>query len=467
MSKVGASSPTVIRFGVFEADLLSGELRKAGSRVPLQEQPFRVLVLLLRRSGEVVSREELQQALWSGDTFVDFEHGVNVAIARLREALGDEAGRPRFIETLPRRGYRFVAPVMPQPTDADAATGAAAAARSRWVRQTALAAAAVGALALGGGAAIWRFNTNRPVSVTERDTILITDFVNHTGDDVFDGTLKQALTIQLEQTPYLNVLSRERVRNTLRQMTRSPDDRVAGEMARELCQRAGAHILINGTIARIGMRHIIGLEAVTCESGETIASEQNEAPDREHVLDALGTAVAPLRQRLGESQATLGRFNRPLRDATTGSLNALKAFTIAEETREQRGELQAEPFYRRAIDLDPQLAMAHARLSAIYRNTSRSEQMRRAAELAFALRDRVTERERLYIELRFCGAGLSPELNCFQNLAELWKRTYRRDWVPYQALCFSYNDGGDFEKGRRMGSRPCGWARRTTSLMQV
>ena len=436
-----AGRSAILRFGVFDVDLRSGELRKAGLRVPLQEQPFRILARLLDTPGELVTRDELRQLLWADDTFVDFEHGLNVAIKRLRDALGDAPDGPRFIETLPRRGYRFIAPVLATDGGSPAAPAYSSTRRrvAMWSSAAALAIAA-GALAVVAGRHAASGAAIRP------QKILIADFVNRTHDDVFDGTLRQALTVALEQSPSFVVVSRERVRDLLRQMT-TPDAPVVAGVALEACQRAGAHASVNGTIAALGTRYVVSLDAVDCASRETIATDQAQAERREHVLDALGGAASRLRVRLGESAATRTRFDRPLREATTSSLEALQAFSVAEDTREAKGDLAGEPFYRRALERDPEFAMAHARLSGIYANTGRVDDMNEATRRAYAGRSRVTEREQLYIDLRYCAAGMSGKApGCLLEVPELWKRTYPLDWAPRQTIAFwTERLGGDLD----------------------
>src|SRR6266851_5993491 len=224
-----ARSPAILRFGVFEVELRSGELRKQGVRIKLQDQPFQVLIVLLQRPGEVVTREELRNQNWPADTFVDFDNSLNTAINKLRDALGDSADNPRFIETVPRRGYRFIAPVnsdhqreLPAPT----------------VRRKIAAAVAVAVLMAGGvvGALLWRSRQERRLTV--KDTIVLGDFANSTGDPVFDGTLRQGLSVQLEQSPFLNLLSEEGIHQTLRMMGQPANTRLTPEVTREVCQRA-------------------------------------------------------------------------------------------------------------------------------------------------------------------------------------------------------------------------------------
>src|SRR6266853_6748756 len=199
----------IVRFGTFEVDVRAGELRKQGVRVKLQEQPFHVLIVLLQCAGEVVTREELRNQNWPADTFVDFDNSLNTAINKLREALGDSADNPRFIETLPRRGYRFIVPVISDQQEEQAISNA------RWKLVVPMAIVVVAAVAVTAGS-IWRVRQAR--RLTERDTIVLADFANSTADRVFDDTLKQGLRVQLEQSPFLNVLSDQKVGDVLQMM---------------------------------------------------------------------------------------------------------------------------------------------------------------------------------------------------------------------------------------------------------
>jgi tetratricopeptide (TPR) repeat protein len=288
------------------------------------------------------------------------------------------------------------------------------------------------------------FHPARAPALTERDTVLVADFVNTTGDPVFDGTLTQALTIDLEQSPFLSIISRDRVRQTLSLMTRSPDERVVGPVAREVCQRVGAAVSINGSVASIGGHYLVALEAPNCQSGERVTSDQAEAVDREHVLKTLDAVASRLRQKLGESLSTIRRFDTPIQQATMSSLEALKAYQVGEDTRARKGDSASIPFFERAIELDPNFAMAYARLSAVYGNLGRIEKMNTYVKEAYARRERVSELERLYIDGRHCL--VTSDASCYANVHELWKRTYPRDWTPYNNLCNTYNTQGRYEE---------------------
>src|SRR5438309_3303121 len=347
----------ILRFGVFEVDVRAGEVHKQGARIKLQERPFHVLTVLLQRPGEVVTREELRSQSWPADTFVDFDNSLNTAINKLREALGDSADNPRFIETLPLRGYRFIAPVTGgDETGRGTAAGVSAAVAPRGRKIIVAVAAVVLAAAIAGGL-LWR--TRQAQHLTEKDTIVLGDFANSTGDAVFDGTLREGLSVQLEQSPFLSLVSEEGIHQTLRMMERPANTRLTPEITREVCQRTSSAAALDGSIAMIGTRYTLILKAVNCAKGDLMASTEAQANDKSHVLDALGKAASEMRRKLGESLSTLQKYNTPLEQATTPSLEALQAYTLGGKS----GDFPtAIPFLQRAIQLDPDFAMAYDQL---------------------------------------------------------------------------------------------------------
>jgi tetratricopeptide (TPR) repeat protein len=230
-------------------------------------------------------------------------------------------------------------------------------------------------------------------SLTERDTVLITDFVNTTGDTVFDGALKQALAVQLEQSPFLNIFSEERIRQTLRYMERSPDERITPQIAREICQRQGIKAMITGSISSLGRHYVIGLEAVNAQTGDVITRQQVEAEKKEQVLRMLGQTASKFREKLGESLPSIQKFDAPIEQATTSSLEALKSYSLGHEQHNKGDDLEAIPLLRSAVELDPDFALAYAELSLAYRNTAQLGPAAEYAKKAFELRDRVSERE--------------------------------------------------------------------------
>ena len=419
-------------------DLRAGELRKQGVRIKLQEQPFHVLTALLRQPGEVVTREELRNQNWSADTFVDFDNSLNTAINKLREALGDSADSPRFIETLPRRGYRFIAPVNGADGAArGAATGVSTAARTRSRKIVVAATIAVLAAGIAGGL-LWRARQAR--HLTEKDTIVLGDFANSTGDAVFDGTLREGLSVQLAQSPFLSLVSEEGIHQTLRMMERSANIRLTPEITREVCQRTSSAAALDGSIALIGTRYTLILKAVNCVTGDLLASTEAQASDKSHVLDALGKAASEMRRRLGESLSTVQKFNTPLEQATTSSLEALQAYNFGSNTDDSAA---AFAFYQRAIQLDPNFAMAYWALANSTADTAVSA---RSARKAFELRAGLSEREKLHIEILYYYS-VTGDLMKARRSCEIGAQMYPRDSIFLGYLPKFSNALGEYEAG--------------------
>jgi eukaryotic-like serine/threonine-protein kinase len=309
--------------------------------------------------------------------------------------------------------------------------------RKRWY----IAAAALLAVAIGVGGF---FYTRSARTLTEKDSILLTDFVNTTGDAVFDDTLKQALAVQLEQSPYLNVFPQERVRDTLKFMGRSPDERLTPDLARDVCQREGIKAVLNGAISSIGTQYVVDVNAVNCQTGDTLAHEQVSADKKEQVLGAVGKAASSLRSKLGESLASVQKFDAPVEEATTSSLEALKAFSLGEEERAKANEFAAIPLYRHAVELDPNFAIAYARMGQAYANTGQIGPAIENTKLAFERRERTSELEKLYISTHYYDI-VTGESDKSTEAYQLWKRTYPRDSIPTNNLAANYAAQGKYE----------------------
>ncbi|MCH7986712.1 MAG: tetratricopeptide repeat protein, partial [Acidobacteria bacterium] len=292
-------------------------------------------------------------------------------------------------------------------------------------------------------AVFWQFRSAQ--ALTESDFILLTDFVNTTGDSVFDGTLKQALAIKLEESPFLNIVPDQRVREALRLMDRSPDQRITGTVGQEICLRENIKAMMTGQIAPLGSRYVLTLSAVNCATGDSLAREQVEAESKEEVLSALGSAASRLRGKLGESLASIEALDTPLEQATTTSLEALKAFTLGAEQRAKGIEEESIPLFKRAIELDPNFAVAYARLGAVYGNMGEWENAIEYKKKAFQLKDRVSEPEKLYITAHYYGT-VTGEIDKEVETYQLWKRTYPRDWTPPNNLAVLYGDTGEHDK---------------------
>jgi len=412
----------ILRFGVFEVDVRSGELRKQGVRVKLQEQPFQVLTVLLQCPGEVVTREELRNQNWPADTFVDFDNSLNTAINKLREALGDSADNPRFIETLPRRGYRFIAQVTGlDGVTRETAAGVTAAALPPRPKIVVTAVIVVLAAGIGGGL-LWRART--APRLTEKDTIVLGDFTNSTGDAVFDGTLREGLSVELEQSPFLSLVSEEGIRRTLQMMERPANTQVTPEITREVCQRTNSAAALDGSIALIGNRYNLILKAVNCANGDLLASTEAQANDKSHVLDALGKVASEMRRRLGESLSTVQKYNTPLEQATTSSLEALQAYSLG-----TKADLSAcVPLFQRAIHLDPNFAMAYEQLGGVYQAIGETVRGVEVTRKAFELRGRMSELEKLGVEGDYYRVVTRNLIDARQSYA-LGEQIYPRD--PY------------------------------------
>ena len=461
MEQQGATR-RIIRFGAYEADLREASLTKAGIRIRLQEQPFQILVLLLERPGQIVTREEIRQKLWSDDTFVEFDDALNTAVRKLRSALNDSADNPRFLETVPRRGYRFVAPIslLPElnvnlgPVDSNIADSASApipeVARSEargplragWPRWTWI---GIAVLALAAIAGVYRYNSRSRFQITAKDTVVLADFVNTTGEAVFDDALRQGLEVGLKQSPLVQVLSDRKIVVILKQMGRASDARISGRTAIDVCQRTGSKVTVQGSIASLGATYLIGLAAIRCDNGQPIANEQVEARRKEDVVDPLGRASARLRARLGESLPSIQKYNAPLEQATTPSLDALNAYGMALSTWDQKGDDASLPFFKKAIELDPNFAMAYGAIATIYHNKGESALARENTAKAYELRDRVTEAERLAIESRYF-LYVPGDLEKASQVFEVWARNYPALVTPLSQLGSTQANLGRYEQ---------------------
>jgi DNA-binding winged helix-turn-helix (wHTH) protein/tetratricopeptide (TPR) repeat protein len=485
----------LLRFGVFELSLDTQELRKSGRSIKLPPQPFRLLALLASRAGQLVTREEIQQQLWGQETYVDFEHGMNKCIQQIRTALGDNADNPLYIETLPRQGYRFVAPVVskiipaPLPKLIESHSGehhvpimvadsagapasvAAAVAPSyppeerhkaavlapdlevfpvrdsrAWVRRIPLAwgGASLVLVALIGGGLYWRSHKAR--ALTEKDTIVLAEFDNKTGDAVFDRTLREGLSAQLEQSPFLNLLSDQRISETLALMAQPKDARLTSGLAREVCIRTGSAVTLDGAITMLGEDYVVGLKAVNCHNGEDVAPvEQFTVARKEKILPALGKAATQIRRKLGESPVSVQQYDVPADNVTTPSLEALQAYTLGDQKVNNSDCPAAVPLLQRAISLDTNFAMAYAKLATCYNDLGQSTPAIENVRKAHQLLDRVSAREKFAIAADYEDVA-TGNLDAARKNNELWAQTYPRDITPLTSLSDEYLLVGDYEK---------------------
>ncbi len=289
------------------------------------------------------------------------------------------------------------------------------------------------------------FRAARATRITGKDSVLLADFINTTGDPVFDGTLKQALAVQLEQSPFLNLLPESKIREGLRFMGRSPDERLTNDVAREICLRQNVKAMLTGTIASLGNHYVITLGAINPQNGDSLAREQVEADSKEGVLKALDKAASNLRQKLGESLASVNQFATPLEQATTSSLEALQAYSLGHEAHQKTNDDAAIPYLKRAVELDPNFAMAYATLGVAESNLGRVTDSSKALTQAYQLRDRTSEREKLYIQAHYYDE-VTLDFDKTIQVYDAWRQTYPRDTLPLDNLSLLYSETGQFDK---------------------
>lgn len=481
------SAPSRARFGPYAADFRERVLRKDGRLIKLQAKPLAVLQLLVRRQGEIVSREELRHALWPGDVFVDFDKNLGIAIAKLRAALGDSANSPRYIETVPRRGYRFLAPVevvaqaslpieppgrgevpssalsnaapatLPsrivgsggfqtrpyQPATGNGKRSAFPFAEHRafW---TGAATGVAAVLALLAPVAFWPGKSKPAPKRVE--TIVLGDFRNSTPDAVFDTALRQGLWSQLEQSPDLHLLSNTRIRRTLALMERPANTFLSPGVARRVCERNDGAATIGGSISRMGNQYVIGLSAVACPTGSVLAEEEVTAGHKSRILAALYKASKTMRQKLGESLASVRKYSAPLEDVTTNSLHALQAYSIGYHILTGNNDSHpAIPFFLRAVRLDPNFAMAYAMLGKSYQADQQESLGAEYFTKAYRLRRHASAPERFLIEAYY-ELIARGDLPAAEGIFKVWARTYPADYLPHAALGTIYVDLGEFRR---------------------
>ena len=466
-------------FHEYELDDLNFCLSRDGQRVPLEPKSMRVLLLLVSKSGKLLEKNVILEAVWR-DTFVE-ETTLTRAIALIRKQLGDDPRSARFIETVPTLGYRFIAPVKvqqaikepaaskplveaPDPSATVAAGLPASLPASQPPVQTEVAkipqskrhvftifslgvATTFLILAVTVGSFRW-IRRNTPV-LTETDTVLLDDFRNSTGDAVFDDTLRQGLIVQLEQSPFLNLVPEEQIQQTLGLMGQSPSVARIVELSHQLCQRMGAAAILDGSIARLGDQYVLGLRATQCQTGALIDAEQVQVARKEELLDALSQIASKFRTRVGESLASVKNRDIPLAEATTPSLEALKAYSAGVRALSSSGSFTALPFFRRATELDPQFSIAHAWLGRMYGDLGQDDLSVLSARRAFQLRDHASERERFFIDASY-DILVTGDLAKAQEVCEAWVQAYPRDSSPHGFLSgLIYPPFGRYEDARR------------------
>jgi eukaryotic-like serine/threonine-protein kinase len=427
--------PNLYRFDDVEIDLRNFRLLKAGKVVPVEPKALNLLVFLVENRGRLVEKRELFNAIWN-EAFVT-DSVLTRVIAQLRKTLGDNAKEARYIETVPTLGYRFIANLEveepeevkgPEPTRPAEGVPPSSNPTLKSARWGAIVAATVLIIGLAVGA--WLFLTHKAHVLTDKDTIVLSEFENTTGDAVFNGTLRQGLSIQLEQSPFLSIISDEQVQRTLQMMGQKPDAKLTPQIARELCRRAGSAEVLDGSIAQIGSQYLLTVRAVNCASGESLASTEAQAGDKNHVLDALGKIASDIRNKLGESLSTVQKFDTPLEQATTPSLEALEAFSTGRRVLFTTGFAATIPFFKHAVELDPNFALAYAWLGRVYGDIGEPGIAADDTRKAYELRDRTSEAEKYFISANF-HLEVTGNMQDAEQTCELWIQAYPREELPH------------------------------------
>ena len=389
--------------------------------------------MLVRHSQEIVTKDDLLKAVWP-DTFVE-EGNLSRNIFMLRKALGESPQEHKYILTVPGKGYRLaenVRLVADQEFSLVAANRTKVKVEVEEKRPLKWAIAAVAIVLVAAGIGIWRMLRPRQV-LSAKDTVVLAELANSTGDPVFDETLRQGMAVQLEQSPYLSLISDRRIRHTLGLMGMPGDSKLTPEVAHGVCARTGSAAVLEGSIARLGSEYVLGLRTRSCRTGETLDDEMAQAARKEDVLNALTQIAIRFRKRVGESLATIDEHNTPLAEATTSSLEALEAYTTAWKVHFASGAMASMPFFKRAVEMDPNFAMAHAALGRIYQDVDESDLSAESLSRAWQLRERTSDREKFFITANY-EALVTGNMEQARQTCETWARTYPRDPLPTTML---------------------------------
>jgi eukaryotic-like serine/threonine-protein kinase len=440
------------RFDGFELD--DRELRLSEDGTPVQVEPkvLRLLVYLIENRNRLVRKQELLDAVWQ-DAMVT-ENALTRAVGLLRKALNEDTHNPRYLETVPTAGYRFVANVtvaeenpaarpapQAQPITAPAEHRVGTRMPKRWI----VASVVLIAILIVG---IFVYRHHGKKILTEKDTIVLADFDNSTGDPVFDATLRRGMAVQLEQSPFLSLIPDDRIQQVLREMSQPSDARLTPAIAREICERTSSAAVLEGSIAPFGTQYVLGLRAKDCQSGKVLAEEQVQAARKEDVLHALDQIAGKFRTQVGESLASVEKYDTPLVEATTSSLEALKAFSLGVNKVSAGANTESLPFFSRAVELDPNFAAAYGAMSAVYFIQREPGLAAENIRKAYDLRDKVSERERLGIEAQYYWRG-TGELEKAISSIDLYQQTYPRDSSPHNALGNLYVRLGNDERAEQ------------------
>ncbi len=432
-------------FGSFRVDPDKELLLRGSETIPLTPKTFQILLVLVRHSMEIVTKDDLMKMVWP-DTFVE-EANLSRNIFLLRKALGESPQDHHYIVTVPGRGYRFAEDVHlvqeHELTIIAASHSKLQVEVSETKRWRGIAVAAI--LGFVATMATLRVVVRRPPVLTEKDTVVLANFANSTGDPVFDGTLRQGLSVELEQSPFLSFVSEYRIQQTLGLMGRSSDAPLTPEVAREVCERTGSGAVLEGSIATLGSQYVLGLRAKDCRTGDVLDEEQAQVPRKEEVLHALDQIATKFRTRIGESLTSVRNHYTPLAEATTSSLEALRAYSKGWQLvySNQPGAI---PLFTKAVEIDPQFAMAHAALGLMYGHTGESALATEQTAKAYALRDRASEREKYFIAAYYEGRATGNQEKA-EQICQVWSRSYPRDVTPHAFLSgFVYTGLAKYER---------------------
>jgi DNA-binding winged helix-turn-helix (wHTH) protein/tetratricopeptide (TPR) repeat protein len=433
-------------FGPFRVDPEKETVVRAGELVSITPKTFQILLVLIRNSREIVTKDDLMKTVWP-DTFVE-EANLSRNIFMLRKALGETAQDHRYIVTIPGQGYRLAEDVRLVPEQELTLVAASHSLVKVEVKETKpwwwIAAAAV--LLAAAGVGVWRYISLRRAVLSATDTVVLADFVNATGDAVFDETLRRGLAIQLEQSPFLSLISDQRIQHTLRLMGRPANARLTPEVARGICERTGSAAVLDGSIAPIGSQYVLELRAKSCRSGEILDQEQMQAAKKDAVLNALGQMASRFRKRVGESLTTITQRNTPLAEATTPSLEALEAYSTGWKLHTTTGTMAALSFMQRAVEIDPNFALAHSTLGREYANLDEFGLSLESTTRAWQLREHTSDREKFFIDANYQILA-TRNLEQARQTCEAWARAYPRDPVPFTMLAgFPSKGEGRYEQ---------------------
>jgi eukaryotic-like serine/threonine-protein kinase len=433
-------------FGPFRVDADNEVLLRDGQPVTLTPKAFQILLVLVRRSGEIATKDEIMKSVWP-DTFVE-ETNLTRNIFSIRRALGG-GSESQYILTVSGKGYRLAekaVPVLPTELNVVSAVRSTVEVEVHEERKKGrLGWIAVAATIVLAGAVAGYVSLQRSPGMTETDTLVIADFSNGTHDPVFDQTLTQGLAVQLEQSPFLQIVSDQRVQHTLQLMGRTSGEHLTPALAREVCERIGATVMLEGSISTLGDEYVLGLRATRCGTRDLLDVEQATAKTKEQVLDSMTEIARRFRRRAGESRQTRQMHDKPLEEGTTASLEALKAYSAGRRASLNENLVVGIPQQKRAIELDPNFALAWAHLALSYADTGQTGPAAEAAKRAYELRNRASDRERFFIEVTY-DRIVTGNLERARQTCMSWAQSYPRDPEAHSLVSGMILQGlGDFD----------------------